>query len=96
MTTSRNRYVVHYVCVGGIVELLSDLLTHALLVKPQENSWMSIAKAQNEGCPLVLKLSSEFTGFNFEKNSLRAIELLEHQGGGKVFEALWMALQTRR
>ena len=56
----------------------------------------NVSKAKNDNCSLRLKLSSSYADFHFEENSLRAVELLENQGGGKVFEALWAALQQQQ
>lgn len=42
---------------------------------------------------LKLQLSEEHSGFRFEANPDVAVNLLKHHSGGKVMEALKMALK---
>lgn len=49
----------------------------------------------SEDSSLKLKLSIEHSGFRFEPNPQEAALLLKHHSGGKVAEALKMALSVK-
>eukprot|EP00980_Cylindrotheca_fusiformis_P004869 scaffold1036_cov93-Cylindrotheca_fusiformis.AAC.2 len=51
-------------------------------------------KTSKSGHHLKLRLSHEHTGFTFEKDPPKAIEMMQYHSGGKVSEALRMAFRT--
>lgn len=51
-------------------------------------------ESTKSGQHLKLRLSHEHTGFTFEKEPEKAIELMQHHSGGKVSEALRMAFRA--